>query len=232
MARLCEAFSWKQERPGSAKACLQYTSRQPRMGQPWLRPKARLQPLKPEPMLPLEGLERRARRTQGQTVQQQRPKPPVLGTWRGAPRRLLTSALYSTKAALLQAPGLHDAAQELGASHCQCETKAKLGGPKQRRSHLCHRGTPSWSCGVLAPVSGAPGARAVQPKTEPLLWMNAACIWPLLLGKGGPTKTRPGAKSGGLRHKRPAQKPGQDCQRQSQVRQRRRKGCQRPASSK
>ena len=162
---------------------------------------------------------------QGQTVQQQRPKPPVLGTWRGAPRRLLTSALYSTKAALLQAPGLHDAAQELGASHCQCETKAKLGGPKQRRSHLCHRGTPSWSCGVLAPVSGAPGARAAQPKTEPLLWMNAACNWPLLLGKGGPIKTRPGAKSGGLRHKRPAQKPGQDCQRQSQVRQRRRKGC-------
>ena len=59
MARLCEAFSWKREKPGSAKACLQETGRQPRMGQPWRRPKARLHPLKPEPVLPLGGLERR-----------------------------------------------------------------------------------------------------------------------------------------------------------------------------
>ena len=41
-------------------------------------------------------------------------------SWREEPRKLLTSSLCATKVALLQGPGLHDAAPKQAASHCQC----------------------------------------------------------------------------------------------------------------
>ena len=124
--------------------------------------------------------------------------------------------------ALPQAPGLHDAAPELGASHCQCETKAKLEG--QSREDFVHRVGPVVPCSRLG--SSWLESELCSPKTEPVALDDAAFKWPLLLGKGGSIKTtRPGAKSEGLKHARPAQKPSQDCQRQSQARWRRRKDC-------